>query len=132
MNDISNEATQSGASGRGRSIIVIALVGAIILLVAVGGFFLLRATTKNSSAVQSQQSAPDDDGDGLSNDQEAKLGTDPKKIDTDGDGLSDKEEVDVTATDPKNAHSKDTTLTDSDWLKQKNNYIPLDRILNSK
>lgn len=35
----------------------------------------------------------DPDGDGLTNAQEAKYGTDPNKWDTDGDGLSDKAEV---------------------------------------
>ncbi len=36
----------------------------------------------------------DIDGDGLSNEEEKKLGTDPLNIDTDGDGYNDKEEVD--------------------------------------
>lgn len=42
----------------------------------------------------------DEDFDGLSDDSEAKYGTDPKKKDTDNDGLSDREEVRVFATDP--------------------------------
>ena len=36
----------------------------------------------------------DDDGDGLSNEQERKLGTDPRKRDTDGDGLGDRVDPD--------------------------------------
>lgn len=43
----------------------------------------------------------DSDGDGLSNDQEAQLGTDPNNIDTDGDGITDGDEVNFTHTDPK-------------------------------
>ena len=43
---------------------------------------------------------PDADKDGLSNEQEAKLGTDGKKADTDGDGLFDREEVSVYRTNP--------------------------------
>jgi hypothetical protein len=35
----------------------------------------------------------DNDGDGLSNDMEKRLGTDPDKADTDGDGYNDKEEI---------------------------------------
>jgi len=41
----------------------------------------------------------DDDSDGLPNDMEKRLGTDPKKEDTDGDGLNDKEELKI-KTDP--------------------------------
>ena len=41
----------------------------------------------------------DDDGDGLSNAEEAELGTDPNEPDTDGDGLADGDEVSL-GTDP--------------------------------
>lgn len=41
----------------------------------------------------------DDDNDGLSDEQEAELGTDPLRADTDGDGVSDKDEIDQ-GTDP--------------------------------
>jgi len=44
----------------------------------------------------------DSDGDGLTDDEEAKLGTDPFKADTDGDGLTDFEEVRTYKTDPLN------------------------------
>lgn len=47
-------------------------------------------------------SPTDWDGDGLSNDEEKKLGTDPKNRDTDGDGLDDKAEVGDVAS-PKDA-----------------------------
>jgi hypothetical protein len=43
--------------------------------------------------------ALDSDGDGLSDEEEAALGTDPDDPDTDGDGFSDGEEVDA-GTDP--------------------------------
>lgn len=49
----------------------------------------------------------DPDGDGLSNDVEDFLGTDPLKADTDGDGLSDFDEIYLHTTDP--------LLTDSDY-----------------
>lgn len=42
----------------------------------------------------------DTDGDGLSDMEEARLGTDPKKVDTDGDQMSDGEEVNIFHTDP--------------------------------
>ena len=46
-----------------------------------------------------EEEVRDGDGDGLSDMQEADLGTDPSKPDTDGDGLSDLEEVNL-ETDP--------------------------------
>lgn len=44
---------------------------------------------------------PDADGDGLPDEEEARLGTDPSHHDTDRDGISDREEVYITKTDPK-------------------------------
>lgn len=49
----------------------------------------------------------DSDGDGLSDDEESQIGTDPYNPDTDGDGLKDGEEVNTYRTDPLNP--------DSDW-----------------
>jgi uncharacterized protein HemX len=48
----------------------------------------------------------DTDGDGLTDAQEAQLGTNPNSIDTDGDGLFDNEEVNIWLTNP--------TIADSD------------------
>lgn len=42
----------------------------------------------------------DSDGDGLTDDEEAELGTDPNNPDTDGDGLTDWEEVNIYDTEP--------------------------------
>lgn len=44
----------------------------------------------------------DTDGDGLTDAQENKLGTDPSITDTDADGLTDAQEVNVYSTDPLN------------------------------
>ena len=54
----------------------------------------------------------DIDGDGLSNAQEASLGTDPQNPDTDGDGLTDGQEVNVYNTDPLKADTDGDGLTD--------------------
>lgn len=54
--------------------------------------------------------SPDADGDGLTDAEEAVLGTDPHNPDTDGDGLLDGEEVDDAATDPLQAD------TDGDFI----------------
>lgn len=54
----------------------------------------------------------DSDGDGLMDDEEAKLGTDPFNKDTDGDGLSDGDEVKVYKTNPLNPDSDFDGLND--------------------
>lgn len=54
----------------------------------------------------------DKDGDGLTNNEEESLGTDPELIDTDNDGISDYDEVNVTNTDPLNPDSDGDGLLD--------------------
>ncbi|MDK8238684.1 hypothetical protein, partial [Actinomyces urogenitalis] len=56
---------------------------------------------------------PDTDGDGLTDSEEEKIGTDPKNPDTDGDGLTDGEEKKI-GTDPKNPDTDGDGLTDGD------------------
>jgi outer membrane protein OmpA-like peptidoglycan-associated protein len=68
----------------------------------------------------------DSDGDGLTDEEEAKLGTDPFNKDTDGDGLTDGDEVKVYKTNPLNPD------TDFDGLKDGEEVLtyhtnPLDR-----
>lgn len=60
----------------------------------------------------------DHDKDGLTNDQEKELGTDPKNPDTDGDGLTDGEEINQYQTDPKKVDSDGDGLSDYDELKK--------------
>jgi outer membrane protein OmpA-like peptidoglycan-associated protein len=54
----------------------------------------------------------DNDGDGLTNDEEEKLGTDPNIADTDGDGLKDGEELNIYKTDPLRADTDGDGLND--------------------
>jgi hypothetical protein len=99
----------------------------IIILIALGFgayFYLVKAgENSNQSADNKSQGIPgsnnsaktvnysviinktvgDTDRDGLSDEEEKKLGTDFNKADTDGDGLSDYEEVNVYKTDPLKA-----------------------------
>lgn len=57
--------------------------------------------------------SPDDpDGDGLTNDEEAELGTDPQLADTDGDGLTDLQERGYT--DPLNPDTDGDGYSDGD------------------
>lgn len=60
----------------------------------------------------------DPDRDGLTNDQEKQLGTDPNNAETDGDGLSDGEEVNTHKTSPVNADSDGDGLKDGEEVRQ--------------
>ncbi len=67
----------------------------------------------------------DSDGDGLGDDEEGGLGTDPSAFDTDGDGLGDGDEVNDTLTDPTVADTDGDGLDDgtevNDTLTDPNN-----------
>lgn len=56
----------------------------------------------------------DSDGDGLLDDEERQLGTDPNKADTDGDGLTDYQEVRLYHTNPLNPDTDGDGLTDGE------------------
>ena len=58
----------------------------------------------------------DADGDGVTDAEEAELGTDPANPDTDGDGLSDGEETGPDAPFPNDADSDDDGLSDGDEM----------------
>ncbi|MEM7248278.1 MAG: FG-GAP-like repeat-containing protein [Acidobacteriota bacterium] len=55
---------------------------------------------------------PDTDGDGLTDEAELALGTDPFDVDSDDDGVADGEEVDDHGSDPLDADSDDDGLPD--------------------
>ncbi|MCX7007999.1 MAG: OmpA family protein [Kiritimatiellaeota bacterium] len=59
----------------------------------------------------------DSDGDGLTDREEAALGTDPFNPDTDGDGLTDGEEVKIYHTDPLNPDTDGDGLSDGAEVK---------------
>lgn len=58
----------------------------------------------------------DTDGDGITDRDERKIGTDPKNPDTDGDGLSDGDEYYKHMTDPKNPDTDGEGLTDGEEI----------------
>ena len=64
----------------------------------------------------------DTDKDGLSDVEEARLGTDPAKNDTDEDGLNDREEVVIYKTDPLKADTDGDTYPDGGEVR--NGYNP--------
>ncbi|MBI2645417.1 hypothetical protein HYW94_04570 [Candidatus Uhrbacteria bacterium] len=64
----------------------------------------------------------DSDGDGLSDDEEGRYGTDKNVVDTDNDGLSDREEIQVYTSNPLNPDSDGDGF--SDGTEVKNGYNP--------
>ena len=61
----------------------------------------------------------DTDGDGLTDDYESSIGTDPNNWDTDGDGLSDQEEDQNYGTDPNTSDTDGDGISDGEEI---NNY----------
>ena len=70
------------------------------------------AAQEATSAAQTAQAEGDDDEDGLSNNRELTLGTDPNNPDTDADGLSDGLEVNQYGTNPTRQDSDGDTVSD--------------------
>lgn len=64
----------------------------------------------------------DTDNDGLTDEEEKRLGTDWQAADTDGDGLFDRQEIRIYATDPLNVDSDNDGY--SDWDEVENGYNP--------
>ena len=72
---------------------------------------------ETSIPFNTEPDAPDEvdpDGDGLSNEDEIIIGSDPNDADTDNDGLSDYEEAGAFGTDPTLADTDGDTLSDGD------------------
>jgi len=76
------------------------------------------AAAQATSAALTAIAQGDDDGDGLSNQKEAEIGTDPNHPDTDQDGLKDGQEVNEYGTNPKNKDSDGDNLSDGDEVHQ--------------
>jgi len=72
-------------------------------------------TSTTTSTTPTSGGAQDSDGDGLTDDLEASLGTDPDNADTDGDGISDSDEL-MLGTDPVATDSDGDGLSDGDEL----------------
>ncbi|MBI5221637.1 MAG: hypothetical protein HY979_02435 [Candidatus Magasanikbacteria bacterium] len=77
----------------------------------------------NLQKVLDEKQKIDSDLDGLSNDEEKNLGTDPNKIDTDGDGITDYDEVKIYHTNPLKADTDGDGYSDGAELRR--GYNPL-------
>ncbi len=79
------------------------IVSGIFLVIAIVSgvlYFNSHKPEKKENVNFSDPASLDTDGDGLSNAEEAQLGTDPNKKDSDGDGLTDYQEVKTFTTNP--------------------------------
>ena len=74
-----------------------------------------ETSTEPSSDTSDEEVIIDSDSDGLTDDQEAELGTDPNNADTDGDGVNDGLELNL-ETDPTDASSFPIKPDNGDWL----------------
>ena len=91
------------------------------LLAPAAGALLLTLTALPGAAVHAAvpsaaQITVDADSDGLSDEEELEIGTDPNKADSDDDGLSDGFEAREFGTDPLEADSDQDRLNDGDEL----------------
>lgn len=77
-----------------------------------GGSGIKTGTTSGGGG--GSNASGDDDADGLTNGEEATLGTNPNLGDTDGDGSDDWEEVRVEGTNPKDPDTDDDGLNDGE------------------
>jgi hypothetical protein len=91
----------------------------ILLLIPLWNIPTSGRATQTAAVIQTQTalySGTDSDGDGLPNDREVALGTDPLVPDTDGDRLLDREEVDTHQTNPLAADTDNDGLQDGDEI----------------
>ncbi|HJQ13618.1 MAG TPA: hypothetical protein VJ830_02635, partial [Anaerolineales bacterium] len=99
--------------------VVGALLFCILFLIPLRGIPTSGTATQTAAAIQTQTASSgtgDLDGDGLTNEREAALGTDPLKADTDGDRLIDLEEVERYQTNPLVVDTDDDRLQDGDEI----------------
>ncbi len=115
---------------------VIPLLGFLLVLVCAGagiGYKLYNdqiqatATAQTATAVAAVTltATTDADADGLTDLEEAKLGTDPLKADTDGDTLKDKDEL-AAKTDPLNPDTDGDGLNDGAEIGYNSNPLVID------
>ncbi|PKL72143.1 hypothetical protein CVV26_02865 [Candidatus Kuenenbacteria bacterium HGW-Kuenenbacteria-1] len=114
------------------------IIGIIVIILLFLGIYVIYFKIKNIreerkilekeknandilSQIKTVEQVIDSDADGLSDDEEAQLGTDALEVDSDKDGLSDRAEVKVWKTDPLKPDTDADGIKDGDELKKKTN-----------
>ena len=100
------------------SMYLISIVG-IVAAIGILSLFLELNIGEGNDISGQVIALTDTDGDGLSDYQERRLGTDPNDVDTDGDGVSDEEEV-AAGTDP---NVRNNYMADDDDAPEADTYI---------
>lgn len=86
----------------------------VFLLFFFVGIATLTTSCGSSEELAETAEAADSDGDGIPDEVERLIGTDPENPDTDGDGLSDGEEINRIGTDPLVADTDNDGVSDGD------------------
>jgi len=87
------------------------------LIYTLGVNYRLGVDSLGSASLAGMGNFPkDSDGDGMSDEQERQLGTDPNSRDSDGDGLSDGDEINKYKTDPLNPDTDGDGINDYDEI----------------
>ncbi|HLV34813.1 MAG TPA: protein kinase [Spirillospora sp.] len=97
---------------------LLGITGCLILTLAVAGLLgsgqsrSASATATAEAIALTEQAGLDSDGDGLTDERERQLGTNPFSPDTDDDGLTDGDEVLIWGTNPLNRDTDGDTIPD--------------------
>ena len=91
---------------------VLFIIGLALMLIAYQNCSDAEFSYDFSNSIGSSLNINDTDGDGIDNEREIEIGTDPGQFDTDGDGLSDGAEVNTYGTDPLDRDTDDGGVWD--------------------
>ena len=99
--------------------LIASLLLCLLFLIPLRGLPTAASATQTAAFNQTQAAlsgSGDSDGDGLTNEREATLGTDPLLPDTDADRLLDRDEVETHQTNPLDVDTDDDRLQDADEI----------------